>query len=480
MTSSISIVTRYADDRLQVMFGDGTVGYRSVRVYPTLSKPQGVTAGDFNHDGTIDVAVALVSGRVSVYAIRPDGSYQRRDLSAPNATYNVITAGDFDRDGWIDLAAASSSNQIVALFRGSAAGWRYYGAALTTWSPRGIEAADLNQDGWLDLVTGDRAASHVSVLVGRTDGSGLFDSVHVPAGSGSRAVAVADFDGNGLPDIAAANEYAKPATVLNNTTPLVPPAFAFERRPVEGMSNLAAVLAVADFNRNGRLDLVVAGAAILDGTSVLPMFGEYAKAATIGDFNDDGHPDVAVSDGPGIRTYLSDGRDFFTAGGGTGPVSTYYAFSILRTADVNRDGRADVVAAFTNHQGGGEIVVLLGNGDGTFSLGRTLYGAATMDLEVADVNRDGRIDIVTAADGSVHVWLGDGAGNFADRFPISLEAHIRDLAVGDLNEDGAVDIAAFDGERLIVRVLTGNGDGTFFPAGEFPATGRRGAPAGSG
>ncbi|HYQ88774.1 MAG TPA: T9SS type A sorting domain-containing protein [Candidatus Binatia bacterium] len=123
----------------------------------------------------------------------------------------------------------------------------------------------------------------------------------------------------------------------------------------------------------------------------------------------------------------------------------------LALGDLNRDGKADLVAL----NGPGQVVsVFLSAGDGTFQPGVThATGSGPSQVLIGDVNGDGNPDLLTGNAGSVSVLLGNGDGTFATHadYPMSGVG----LAAGDLNGDGKLDVAS------TTSVLMGNGDGTF-------------------
>ena len=224
-----------------------------------------------------------------------------------------------------------------------------------------------------------------------------------------------------------------------------------------------------------------------------------AYVAAVGDLNHDGHLDVIVADLLGVGVFLGNGD------GTLQPVVTYDVdnpggFSSATIADLNGDGHPDImVATQNNYQGGvGTIAVLLGNGDGTFqpAVSYDPGGCAPQDIVVADVNRDGKPDLVVTNlyannagtcyfpdQGVVSIFIGKGDGTFET--PVTYNSGGYDtssVAVADVNRDGKLDLIVTSacttnqtgcvlpnlGEGT-VGVLLGNGDGTFQPAVNYDA-----------
>jgi hypothetical protein len=193
-----------------------------------------------------------------------------------------------------------------------------------------------------------------------------------------------------------------------------------------------------------------------------------------GDFNGDGHLDVAASTGTQILVLLGTGSGALGA-----PVSTTTAsISPLQTADFNGDGFPDLLVMVSNT----EVEVLLGKGDGTFQIGTTSPLPENVQaMTVADVNGDGQPDFAVltnafysppyvSGQSGLWVFLNQGGAGFAaplssDPFP-GLYNSTPSMTSGDLDGDGHLDLeAVFGGE---VAVLLGNGDGTFAAPVDYP------------
>jgi hypothetical protein len=160
----------------------------------------------------------------------------------------------------------------------------------------------------------------------------------------------------------------------------------------------------------------------------------------------------------------------FPAGG---PITSGGAIARLAVGDLNGDGHPDLMVPITTGDGAGHIAVLLGRADGTFA-DPALYDAVSRVQAgvLADVNGDGKVDLVTAnapsdrSLGGVSVFLGRGDGTFGPRTDYDTGSAVFQVALGDVNGDGKLDIVTNE-----VAVLLGNGDGTFAAPSAVPGSG---------
>ncbi len=144
--------------------------------------------------------------------------------------------------------------------------------------------------------------------------------------------------------------------------------------------------------------------------------------------------------------------------GGNGPNS-------VAIGDLNGDGKPDLATASYN---AGTVLVLLGNGDGTFGA-KTAFGTGSFPTSVAigDLNGDGTLDLVTGNAGTVSVLLGNGDGTFGARTDFGTGSYPRSVAIGDLNGDGKPDLVTANYYASTVSVLLGNGNGAFGAKTDF-------------
>jgi hypothetical protein len=194
-----------------------------------------------------------------------------------------------------------------------------------------------------------------------------------------------------------------------------------------------------------------------------------ANSVVVGDFNGDGKQDIAVATGSQIEVFLGTGHGTFLAPRIFSLSNSSDTIQALVAGDFNRDGRLDLAATvlLPDSSETSEVVVLLGNGNGTFRQVQAVkVGSDALGLATADLNGDGRLDLVTTSflpDGTrdVKVLLGNGNGTFKSPIATTPGGSATAVAAGDFNGDGKQDLVLTDNRDNTVTVLLGNGNGTF-------------------
>ena len=303
-------------------------------------------------------------------------------------------------------------------------------------------------------------------------------------GGSPTSVAVGDVNGDGRPDLVTANSSNIGTGTAGVLLGLVGGGFATMTNYPTGSTGIPQSVAVADVNGDGRPDLVAANGNSTVGVLLGRASGGFAAATTyptvsaafsvaVADVNGDGRPDiVAVNSGSNtIQVLLGQ------AGGGFANGGTYLVGggspAGVAVADVNGDGRPDLVTANYSSVGTGTAGVLLrlaGGGFAAVTTYSTGTGSRPTGVAVADVNGDGRLDIVTANyPGTAGVLLGQTGGGFAavTTYSTGISSSPLGVAVTDVNGDGRPDIVTANSDHNAVGVLLNTG--TFAPLAAAPA-----------
>jgi len=315
----------------------------------------------------------------------------------------------------------------------------------------------------------------------------------VDVGVNPTSPVVADFNLDGRPDLAIANENSHNVTILLNKG-----GERFVQSPGSPVGVYASScpnsVAVGDFNVDGKPDLAVVGNCInsvnillgdgVGGFSEAPgspfRVGTPRGRVAVGDFNLDGKPDLALTNtfSNSITILLGNGMGGFTEAPGS-PVGAELPGDIA-VGDFNSEGKPDlaVVNGGFSNLSMNSVSILLGNGSGGFTGGSSiLVEAGSASMAVGDFNLDGKLDLAVANDesfsGSVTILLGNGDGRFTQAIgsPIRLKDRpTHSVVVGDFDLDGKPDLAVSTSQSNGVTVLLGNGAGGFIQSAGSPVS----------
>jgi FG-GAP-like repeat len=406
--------------------GDGTFGSPVTIAAERDAYVSSLTAVDLNGDGRVDLVTTNAggTGNISVFFGNGDGTFQPFQSYIAGFIIPNLAVADFNGDGNPDVAMANGSEVAVLLASGKGVfnTPKTYPAGI---SPTSVIAGDVNADGITDLIT--TTQGDFNVLLGNADGTYQAPVLYNSRGLNAVAGVMADFTGDGVPDLAFAH---------------------------------ASQSTMSIFGGDG------------DGTFTYlgnPSLGFFQYAVTTGDMNGDGRADLIVADQFGVSVLLGKGNGSFRS-----PLE-YDSGSdtALVVGDFNRDGKLDVATT------GSGIDVFTGNGDGTLQP-PAHYGGATTSYGIAtgDFNKDGILDLAISNSGnsSISVFLGNKTGGFQPPITTPVRPYPHWVGVADFNRDGFADLAVLYRGRYVdqvntLTILIGKGDGTFQPSQQYSIPG---------
>ena len=467
-------VSNDSDNTISILYGNGDGTFQAQVVVDVGTGPTSINTGDFNGDGRLDIIASCVgSGVVSVLLNDGNGNFTLANSSSGllGQDRSLVITGDFNGDGNVDAIISSEDQEQLYLLAGEGNG-RFKSPAALSKTALGeiysLTSADINNDGKVDLAIGADGPFGLFVMLGEDNGK--FRAPLFSPAAGISSIGLADVNGDGLLDA------VTPAATLSSLEISLGDGqgqFGISHTtstpaPADSPDSTVA----ADFNGDGNLDLAIAethfptgqvsvvlgnGKGGFGSPIISPLLSEAINnqgQMLSGDFNGDGKPDLIIMDdySTGFQVLLGNGDGSFHA-----PVDTDLNTAItFATGDVNSDGKTDVVVLTTvNFQT--VVTIYLSNGDGTFTAGAQ-YTGVSGELSIADINGDGKQDLIFIGN-PILVMLGNGNGTFQKAITGPILTSFSGTVIRDFNGDAIPDIVTgtYDG----VAFLQGNGNGTF-------------------
>lgn len=428
---------------------------------------------DINGDGRADVlgVSSPAAGRFGIVVLLNNGTggfgmaVNTVITGIDNPKITPFVVADFNGDGRPDVAFQGVDHvlgiPVVAVMLGNGDGT--FQAPLKSPAPAAalLNSGDFNGDGKIDLVTCSPNGFILSVLLGKGDGTfsaPTTSSVVLP--NGIAVMTTGDFNNDTKSDLVVAGGSRLSILLGNGDGTFQSPLLISNKLP-------STSLVTGELNADSNLDFIAGGNAGLavflgDGTGhfaqqIYAVGSPFSKTIAVDDLNGDGHPDIAFLDDANvaITILLNNGDGAFTVGRSYNGDQGTNGFI---TADVNGDHKIDLVTG--NAKGG--VSVIVGNGDGTFRANQFVSpGHGFEHIQLGDFNGDGRLDIVGVSTG---VLLGNGDGTFKPL--IGGLSGFSSIVVGGFNLDGNLDVAG-NTSSPAVGVYLGKGDGTFTFGGDY-------------
>jgi len=402
--TSVDLAAVTGNHTLNLFAGNGAGGFPTpATVVPVRTRPSAVVPVDADADGHADLAVPCRDAdSLVVLLARPSGGLREAVRFPVGAKPVGAATADLDGDGDLDLAVVNEDDGSVTILTWDSGTFSTHATLPVGTAPRAVVAADLDRDGVVDLAVSNSGSGTVSVL--RGVGGANFTLLGTPsAGSAPEDVEAGDFDRDGDLDLAVANKLAtgRVTILVNNGAG----GFAAGATPTVG--NTPIGLAVADLDRNGTLDIAVANSGTPNVVTVLPGNGAGLFGTPLN-----------------LPLHASD----------------LQAVSVA-AVDLDQDGWLDLVAAAFSTSG----INVFENTSVSPSLSfgpATRYPASYLPMLVApaDVNRDGKPDLVMAADGA-KVVRGQGTLIPAPAEDMVAGRGPSAIVVGDFDGDGRLDLA---------------------------------------
>ena len=481
------VVANFNDNTISVLVANVDGSYQPHVDYQVGTNPIAVAVGDMNNDGKMDVVVVnnncpttpcTSAGSISVLLGNGDGTLQTHVDRTIGNSPNALALGDLNKDGKLDVVATNGQDNTMSFVIGNGDGTLKTNRTIPTGTtPHGVVLADFNGDLVLDAVVANTGDSNIGLLRGATNG--FHTQVTFATGLNPSSLAVADFNQDGKPDVVTGNSGAASVSILINNA-----FFTGGFLPHVDLATTDKVTAVAaaDFNNDGFFDVAAActNSDVIsleygrgDGTfqfHVEAPSGSDPVALASVDVTGDGLTDLLIANNVDNSVYILPSVSPKAAPGAVGTLGLQDMTTIsvgnmpngVAVGDFNKDGKFDLAIADRSDN---NLLILLGNGDGTFSAqaNKPTTGNKPSAAFAVDLNNDNVMDLVAtnATDNTISVFLGNGDGSFQAGKTFSVGKRPVSIATGDFNGDGKQDLAIANQNDLNVSVLLGNGDGTF-------------------
>jgi len=316
-----SIFTSFSD--LTILLGNGNGTFTEGPVVGVSGQNvNNAVAADFNGDGKLDLAISLPdANEIQVLLGNGDGTFDALSPVSADAIF-VIATGDFNRDGKPDLVLVNPGTSSVTILLGNGDGtFTEKTNVVMSGGAEAVAVGDLNRDGIPDLAVVNGVSDTVTILLGKGDGTFTQVKAQPATGIEPLSVAIGDFNGDGIADLAVSNQNNGFPNLGTITILLGNGKGGFKPTTTSPQTgSIPETIAVADFDGDGKPDLVTANA----GSNTISVLlgqghGVFGKALTfsagkdplcavVGNFNGDKIPDLAIANNTTASTTILVGQ----------------------------------------------------------------------------------------------------------------------------------------------------------------------------
>jgi hypothetical protein len=467
-------------DGIQVYEYTGLPYFAWVAAVTTTGTYNEVAVGYANEDAYVDVAATIASGGIHFWRGVSSSAWISASAGLPTSgVFQDVAFGDVDGDSRLELlatrAAAAGGGMVIYDFYELTYPGYWTLAPLQVPGNTGysrLALGDINVDGWLDILTGSHQGSPPTYgLYTWLGGPFTFTAGTRLTTSGYlQATALADFDVNGLLDVAAGDNGNLGILAWRNQG-VTQTLGAWHEIPSPRDTGSPTSLGSGDLNRDGHLDVVLPAAAgglegwLGDGGNTWTLCAGLSKAVPsdsgvfgdilMGVFPQIGQDPTILAAGTNNNGIMYVHGVTCSGGGGAGPITTTGSYRGLAAGDIFRNGDLWLLAARAGSSG---LRYWKFDSTGWHSANLSGIDGTIQDTAMADVDHDGTPEIVTANSGSVGVSVYNFASIAWLENTVTATGEYYAVATGDINNDGDLDIvAARNGKEYGIDVWIGNG-----------------------